>query len=218
MLTSVIPLAENNALRLAASAKPTGLPTIPRPATGVAGNGFNLRAAMGLEDDHPRYCTVRVSLFFYILILSCSNYTQRCVRSLADRAGMDYTLPWHSQPKETVGKIIGAVSFLPLHFFIYLLNTDMFQARERHHFLHQFPQAWPVEEFLKVYLKNKRTYARKQGYLKESNQKQDISRSNDEEEEDEDEDAENSREEEGNGLDQGFSADEDEGEDMYAQV
>lgn len=64
MLTLVILLAENNALRLAVTAQPTGLPSIPRPAKGVAGNGFNLRAAMGLEDDHSQYCTIRVSSFF----------------------------------------------------------------------------------------------------------------------------------------------------------
>ena len=64
ILTSVIILAENNALRLVASAQPTGLPSIPRPAKGVAGNGFNLRTAMGLEDDNSQYCTVRVSSFF----------------------------------------------------------------------------------------------------------------------------------------------------------
>jgi hypothetical protein len=37
-----------------------------------------------------------------------------------DRAGLDYTLPWHSQPKETIGKIIGAVSPSPFYLFIYL--------------------------------------------------------------------------------------------------
>jgi hypothetical protein len=50
----------------------------------------------------------------------------------------------------------------------------MFQARECHHFLHQFPNGWPVEEFLKTYLKNKCTYAYKWGYLTEkTSQKQD---------------------------------------------
>lgn len=47
----------------------------------------------------------------------------------------------------------------------------MFQARERHDFLNRYPHGWPVEEFLKTYLKNKRAYARKRGYLTDINQK-----------------------------------------------
>ena len=64
ILTSVIMLAENNALRLVASAQPTDLSSVPRPVKGGAGNGFNLRSAMGLDDDNSQYCTVRVSSFF----------------------------------------------------------------------------------------------------------------------------------------------------------
>lgn len=60
--------AENNILRKAATAQSTGLPSIPRPEKGVAGNGFNLRAAMGLEDDQTLYCTVRVSHFLLLLL------------------------------------------------------------------------------------------------------------------------------------------------------
>lgn len=37
--------------------------------------------------------------------------------------------------------------------------------------MNRFPHGWPVEEFLKTYLKNKRAYARKKGYLTETNQK-----------------------------------------------
>lgn len=69
--------------------------------------------------------------------------------------------------------------------------------------MQQFPNGWPVEEFLKTYLKNKRTYARKQGYLKESNQKQESS--------DEDVDAENGKD----GVEGGSELDSDE---MYAQA
>jgi len=60
-LTSVTLSAENNALWKASTAQPMGLRMIPRPEKGVAGNGFNLRAAMELEDDHMLYCTVCVS-------------------------------------------------------------------------------------------------------------------------------------------------------------
>jgi hypothetical protein len=64
-LTSVFLSAENDALRKAVNAQPTGVRSIPRPAKGVAGNGFNLRAAMELDDNYTLYCSVRVSLIFY---------------------------------------------------------------------------------------------------------------------------------------------------------
>jgi hypothetical protein len=65
VLTSVIWSAENDALRKASTSQPTGLASIPRPEKGVAGKGFNLRAAMGLGEDPMLYCTVRVSLIVY---------------------------------------------------------------------------------------------------------------------------------------------------------
>ena len=65
MLISIFLSAENDALRKATNAQPRGLPTVPRPEKGVAGNGFNLRTAMGLDDDPMLYCSVRVSLFSY---------------------------------------------------------------------------------------------------------------------------------------------------------
>jgi hypothetical protein len=57
--------AENNALRKATNAEPTGKLSIPRPEKGVAGNGFNLRDAMELDDDPALYSSVRVSYLFY---------------------------------------------------------------------------------------------------------------------------------------------------------
>jgi hypothetical protein len=71
MLTSVIDTAENDALRKAATAQPMDLPSIPRPEKGVAGNGFNLRTVMGLDDNPTLYCSLRVSfylLFFCFLV------------------------------------------------------------------------------------------------------------------------------------------------------
>jgi hypothetical protein len=65
--------AENDALRKASTAQPTGLASIPRPEKGVSGKGFNLRAAMGLGEDPTLYCTVRVS-FFYLLLSSLLIY------------------------------------------------------------------------------------------------------------------------------------------------
>lgn len=89
----------------------------------------------------------------------------------------------------------------------------MFQARERHAFLHRFPNGWPVEEFLKTYLKNKRTYARRQGYLKERNQKEDSSDDNDDDEEqlENDEDAGK-----GKGKAEGSDENSELEDDMYA--
>jgi hypothetical protein len=69
-----------------------------------------------------------------------------------------------------------------------IIHDHIFQARERHNFLNRYPHGWPIEEFIKTYLKNKRTYARKQGYLMENtNQKQ---HRHDDEDDDEDEEEE----------------------------
>ena len=73
--------------------------------------------------------------------------------------------------------------------------------RERHSFLNRFPHGWPIEEFIKTYLKNKRTYARKQGYLTENtNRKKQHWHDEDEEEEEEQQQKEQEEEsqEEGN--------------------
>jgi hypothetical protein len=112
----VILLAENTALRRAATTQSTSLPTIPRPQNGVAGKGFNLCAAMELEDP-TQYGTVRVSQFLLLFLFLFMNHAQRCVRTLVDRAGLDYMVSWHSQNKELVGKIIGAVSLLIVNLF-----------------------------------------------------------------------------------------------------
>ena len=71
---SVILSAENDALQKATTAQPTGLSSIPRPGRGVAGNGFNLRAAMELEDDKLLYFTLCVS-FIIIITSILSNHT-----------------------------------------------------------------------------------------------------------------------------------------------
>ena len=57
--------------------------------------------------------------------------------------------------------------------------------------MNRYPQAWPVEEFLKTNLKNKRAYARKRGYLSDNtNQKQGRHDDDAEEEKDDDDDEE----------------------------
>jgi hypothetical protein len=50
-------------LRKAAAAKENIAMMVPRPprGSGVAGNGFNLQIAMGLEDDTDKYTALRVS-------------------------------------------------------------------------------------------------------------------------------------------------------------
>ena len=118
-----------------------------------------------------------------------------------DRAGLDYAVPWHSQPKETIGKIIGAVSPFLFSLFISIIHNHLFWAHEHHNFLNRFPHGWPIEEFIKTYLKNKHTYAYKQGYLTENtNQKKQHWHDEDEEEEEEQQQKEQEEEsqEEGN--------------------
>ena len=70
MLTSVILSAENDALWKASTTQPMGLPIIPQPEKGVAGKGFNLHAAMDLQENNTLYCTVRVSSML-LLLLPC---------------------------------------------------------------------------------------------------------------------------------------------------
>ena len=73
----------------------------------------------------------------------------------------------------------------------------MFQVRERHNFLNQFPHCWPVEEFLKSYLKNKRAYACKRGYLTENTNQKQGWRQHDDDDDDDEEEEEEEEEEEG---------------------
>ena len=83
--------------------------------------------------------------------------------------------------------------------------------------------AWQtVEEFLKTYLKNKCSYARKRGYLSEkTNQRQGRHDEEDEEGaghgdiEDEDEDEEEQEQEEGEG--QGEEQEQEQGEDQWTR-
>ena len=58
-------IAENVALHKTNAMKENVRPTIPRPEKGSAGNGFNLQAKMGLEDDDELYGALRVSYFLF---------------------------------------------------------------------------------------------------------------------------------------------------------
>ena len=59
-------LAENDALRMAASAKEKNH-LIPRPVKGASRKGFKLQVAMGLEDDDELYATLRVRPIYIYL-------------------------------------------------------------------------------------------------------------------------------------------------------
>ena len=141
---------------------------IPRPKKGVAGNGFNLQDAMGLADDGETYNLLRVSptsmrTYLSLMIVAC------CTGPISQsRARLCSSV--HRQPKELISKIIGAVCVLPFYFLLFtrhisLPKNTILQARQRHSHFKKFPHGWPIEEFLKSNLKNKRAYARRRGYL-----------------------------------------------------
>ena len=80
---------------------------IPRPEKGSAGNGFNLRVKMGLEDDNELYGALRVgsSLLFSFL----TKDLQCCVRDAVNKAGLDYRIKWYCQPKHLIAQVVGVV-------------------------------------------------------------------------------------------------------------
>ena len=123
--------------------------------------------------------------FFQAFIISLPYVSsQCCIRSLADRARLDYAVPWHSQSKETVSKIIGAVSSPSLFFF--LVIDHITQAHERHNFLNGYPHAWPVEEFLKTY-RRKPTQRQGRHHEDEDAGHHELEKDDDEEEEEKEE-------------------------------
>jgi hypothetical protein len=101
-------IAENAALRKTNAMKENVGPTIPQPEKGSAGNGFNLRAKMGLEDDDELYGALRVSYFLFLHSFLAEDL-QRCVRDAANKAGLDYRIKWHRQPKQLITQVIGVV-------------------------------------------------------------------------------------------------------------
>ncbi|KAI0373515.1 hypothetical protein BV20DRAFT_920496, partial [Pilatotrama ljubarskyi] len=112
---------------------------IPRPS-GSAGDGFNLRREMGLENKPRLYRSIQVSSC--ILPFHC---TQRTIRSLVGNAGIDHRLVWRRQPKDVLGKLFRV-------------------ARKRQPYLHRFVNDWATEELVKQYLKNRRAYYRRMHY------------------------------------------------------
>ncbi len=102
-------LAENAALRKAKAIQHNAEPLIPRPERGSTGNGFNLQAKMGLEDNNELYGALQVSHFIFSPFL-LSKIFQRCVRDAVNKAGLDYRIKWHRQPKQLITQVIGVVS------------------------------------------------------------------------------------------------------------
>ena len=69
-----------------------------------------------------------------------------------------------TQAADYTGHWGGMSSITNVHKFPF---TQIPQAREHHEYFKQFPHGWPIEEFIKSSLKNKHTYAHKQGYFEE---------------------------------------------------
>ena len=69
-----------------------------------------------------------------------------------------------TSPKTLSARLLEWYVFL--HFKTLLLSKNfILQAREYHNYFKKFPHGWAIEEFLKSNLKNKHSYAHKQGYL-----------------------------------------------------
>jgi len=84
--------AENEVLRKAAAMKENIAPDILQPPKGVSGRQYNLQSAMGLENNDELYGALR-----------------RCVRDLGTKAGLNYAIIWHRQPKDLIAKVVGAL-------------------------------------------------------------------------------------------------------------
>ena len=100
-------LAENMALCKANIMKENVKPMIPQPEKGSAGQGFNLRAKMGLEDYDELYGTLRVC--YFLLHSFLSEDLQCCVQDVVSKARLDYGIKWHYQPKHLVAQVVRVV-------------------------------------------------------------------------------------------------------------
>jgi hypothetical protein len=102
-------LAENAALRKANTTKENIGPMIPQPEKGSAGNEFNLQAKMGLKDDEELYGALQVSYSLPHSFLT--KDLQHCIRDAVNKAGLDYKIKWHHQPKHLIAQVVGVVHF-----------------------------------------------------------------------------------------------------------
>jgi hypothetical protein len=102
-------LAENAALHKANTTKENIGPMIPQLEKGSASNGFNLRAKMGLKDDEELYGALWVSYSLPHSFLTKDS--QCCVQDAVNKAGLDYKIKWHRQPKHLITQVVGVVHF-----------------------------------------------------------------------------------------------------------
>ncbi|KAJ6521758.1 hypothetical protein B0H19DRAFT_1371312 [Mycena capillaripes] len=103
----------------------------PKGEAGDKKNGFNLRVAMGLEDDAELYEAI-----------------VRAVNSNVARANLDYTVDFRRQDAAK----LAAVYKLTRKDFPYLTRS-------------RFPLDWATAEITKQYMRNKRRYAVKRGFI-----------------------------------------------------
>jgi hypothetical protein len=101
-------LAENVALHKANTMKENVAPMITWLEKGSAGNRFNLQANMGLKGDDELYGALQVP-FFLSLHSFLSEDLQCCVQDAVNKAGLDYAIKWHHQPKHLIAQVIGVV-------------------------------------------------------------------------------------------------------------
>jgi hypothetical protein len=80
---------------------------IDRPATGTAGQDWNLQEKMELKDDKKRYNSIRVSCN------KCMNFItytfQRLIRHLVIQSPMDVKIPWKNQDAQVIADIMSLV-------------------------------------------------------------------------------------------------------------
>jgi hypothetical protein len=91
--------------------------TIPRPDTGTAGQDWNLRTEMQLDDNRDLYLTLRVSMLLYFTSISSDFHHQECVHDVITKSSLKYNVPWKRQDKILIGNIFRVVRcFFKLYF------------------------------------------------------------------------------------------------------
>jgi hypothetical protein len=64
---------------------------------------------MGLKDDEELYGALRVSYSLPHSFLTKDS--QRCVQDTVNKAGLNYKIKWHHQPKHLIAQVVGVVRF-----------------------------------------------------------------------------------------------------------
>ena len=84
---------------------------IDRPARGTAGQDWNLREMMRLQDNKTLYLSIRVSCNKFLNYMTYNTF-QRTVRDLVIRSPMDLNVPWKNQDAQIIADIMALVSTL----------------------------------------------------------------------------------------------------------